>query len=88
MEYLSILTLFRVCVAWQNAIYNPIDHRRKSVVEKWQCPIADFFYRCIRLVGCILIMLWPAWLFLYGVGCYIIAWLFQQLIFYSYYELD
>ena len=89
MEWLAIMiTLFWICTAWQNAIYNPIDHKKKSTVEKWQCSIADLFYRALRIVGCILIMLRPAGLFGYGVLFYVIARLFQQRIFYCYYELD
>lgn len=89
MEWLlMILTLFRLWVAGQNALFYPIDRERKSTVERGQCPIADCFYRVLRVVWCILIAGWATWLAPYGIACYLLARAFKKFIFYSYYELD
>lgn len=88
MEWLlMMITVFRIYIAGQSAIYDSIDWEKCSV-EMGQCPFADLFYRAIRIAGCVFIFLWPAWLAPYGIACYLFARVFKKIIFYFYYELD
>lgn len=85
---LAMFTMFWVAVAWRNALFYPIDREKKSMAERGKCPIADFFYRVIRIVWCVLVAEWSAWLAIYWVICYALAWTFKKTIFYFYYDLD
>lgn len=86
MWIIIVALLLWVYVWLQEAISNPIDKEIPFYRVSWRFPIADWFYRLVRCVGCIAIALMFQWGLPIWIGCYVFAWLFKKAIIYFGYK--